>query len=126
MDIQEIVNGIASSDAIKSAAARVGVDPAEARSILHGVLDHVNAGGDLESVVESVAARTGIDPALVQSFLPHVMPLLQQHAAGAPEAVQGDLGGLIGSLAGMFSGGGGGQALSALEGLAGGFFRNRG
>ena len=126
MDIQEIVSGIASSDAIKSAAARVGVDPAQAQSVLQGVLEHVGAGGDMESLIGSVAAKTGVDPGMVQAFLPHIMPLLQGHAANASEGVQGVLSGLVGSLGGMLGGSGDNQALSAVEGLVGGLFGHKG
>jgi hypothetical protein len=126
VDIQEIVAGIASSDAIKSAAASVGVDPNQAQSILHGILEHVDGGGGIEGIVESVAGKTGIDPETVQSFLPQVMPLLQGHAANASEGVQGVLGSLVGSLGGMLGGSGGGDAIGALEGLAGGLFGHKG
>jgi hypothetical protein len=122
VDIQEIVAGIASSGAIKSAAARVGVDPAQAQSVLQGVMEHVDAGGNLEGMVESVAAKTGIDPATVQAFLPYVVPLLQRHAENAPEGFQGMLGGLVGSLRGTLGASGDNQALNAAEGLLGGLF----
>jgi hypothetical protein len=125
VDIQEIVAGIASSDAIKSAAARVGVDPAQAESVLQGVMEHVDAGGSLEGMVESVASKTGIDPATVKAFLPHVMPLLQGHAANASEGAQGMLGGLVGSLGGMLGGSGDNQAVNAAEGLLGGLFSHK-
>lgn len=54
----------------------------------------------------SVAAKVGLSPDQVQAFLPHVMPLLQGHADGAPEGSQGLLGGLMGRLGGLFGGGG--------------------
>ncbi|MEP6968023.1 MAG: hypothetical protein ABI906_08065 [Pseudomonadota bacterium] len=100
MDIQEIVSGIASSQAFQDVASKVGVSPDQAQTMLHGVLDHVEAGGALESTAETVAAKAGIDPGLVQQFLPSVLPLLQGHAENASEGVQGVLGRMIGSVGG--------------------------
>ena len=98
MDIGEIVSGIGSSQALQDAAARAGVDPAQAQAILQGVLQHVNGGGDVSGMAEGIASKAGVDPAQVQQFLPSVMGLLQGHAENASEGVQGMLGGLLGSL----------------------------
>jgi hypothetical protein len=127
MDIQEIVSGIGSSDALKGLAEKIGLSPDQAQGALQGVIEHVSAGNPLEGMVEGVASKIGIDPAQVQQLLPNVMPLLQGHADNASEGVQGMLGGLLGSLqnspmAGLLGHGGGeGDAGSALQGLVGGF-----
>ncbi|MEJ0064360.1 MAG: hypothetical protein WDM85_02215 [Caulobacteraceae bacterium] len=77
MDIQEIVAGIGSTDALNQAADQAGLDPGQAQDALHGVLEHFTNGGSLEDVAESVAGRCGIAPDQVQAFLPQVLPLLQ-------------------------------------------------
>ncbi len=128
MDIQEIVAGIGSSDALKGVANQIGLSPDQAQGALQGVIEHVTAGQPLEGLVEAVAAKTGIDPDQVQQLLPSVMGLLQGHAENASEGVQGMLGGLMGSLqnspaAGLLGPAGGGDAVSAVEGLVGGFFK---
>lgn len=125
MDIQEIVAGIGSSDALKGVADRIGLSPDQAQGALQGVIEHVTTGQPLEGMVEGVAAKVGVQPDQVQQLLPNVMDLLQGHAENASEGVQGMLGGLMGSLqnspaAGLF--GRGGEAGSALQGLVGGLF----
>ena len=130
MDIQEIVAGIGSSDALGEAASKAGVDPGQAQGILQGVLEHVTGGGDIEGMAEAVAGKVGVDPSQVQQFLPSVMGLLQGHAENANEGVQGMLGGLIGSMQGspfatMLSGAsneGGSGVADDVAGLAKGFF----
>lgn len=126
MDIQEIVSGIGSSDALKGLAERIGLSPDQAQGALQGVIEHVTAGHPLDGMVEGVAAKTGIEPDQVQQLLPNVMGLLQGHAENANEGVQGMLGGLMGSLqnspAASLLGHGQGDAGSALEGLVGGLF----
>jgi hypothetical protein len=112
MDIQEIVAGIGSSDALNTAASQAGLDPTQAQAALHGVLEHFTNGGSLEGLAETVAGRAGISADQVQAFLPQVLPLLQGHSENASEGVQSVLGGVISSL----SGGGG------LAGLAKGLF----
>lgn len=126
MDIQEIVSGIGSSDALKGVAERIGLSPDQAQGALQGVLEHVTAGQPLEGMVEGVAAKVGASPELVQQLLPSVMSLLQGHAENASEGVQGMLGGLMGSLqnspvAGLLGQGEGGAG-EALQGLVGGLF----
>lgn len=111
MDIQEIVSGIGSSQALQDAAAKAGVDPSQAQSMLQGVLEHVNSGGEVEGMAEGVAAKIGVDPSMVQQFLPSVMGLLQGHSENASEGVQGVLGALINNLQGSSAGG----VLSALD-----------
>src|SRR6516164_5502003 len=98
MDIQEIVAGIGSSDALRGVAERIGMSPDQAQGALQGVIEHVTAGQPLEGMVEGVAAKAGVAPAQVEQFLPNVMGLLQGHAENASEGMQGMLGGLMGSL----------------------------
>jgi hypothetical protein len=98
MDIQEIVGGIGSSQALQDVAAKLGISSDQAQSALQGVLSHVSSGEASEGMVEQVAAKAGIDPAQVQQFLPQVMGLLQGHAENASEGVQTTLTGLLGSL----------------------------
>lgn len=98
MDIQEIVAGVGSSEALQGVAAKLGMSPDQAQAALQGVLQHVSAGGQIEGMVDSVAAKTGVDPSLVQQLLPSVMGLLQGHAENASEGVQTTLTGLMGSL----------------------------
>ena len=125
MDIAEIVVGIGSSGALQGAASKAGVDPTQATDMLHGILAHVNDGGQLEGMAESVAGRVGVDPSLVQQFLPQVMGLLQGHSENAAEGVQGMLGSLMGSFGGALSGGQGGSLASEAMNLAGGLFGKR-
>jgi hypothetical protein len=106
MSFQELLSGLGSSEALTQAAGRVGLSPDQAQDALHGVLEHMNGGGSLDEMATSVAAKVGLSPDQVQAFLPHVMPLLQGHADGAPEGSQGLLGGLMGRLGGLFGGGG--------------------
>ena len=115
MDIREIVAGIGSTGALGQAADQAGLDPSQAQDALHGVLEHFNNGGSLESVAESVAGRCGISPDQVQAFLPQVLPMLQAHSQNADEGVQSMLGGIMNSM-------GGGGALGGLGGLAKGLF----
>ena len=126
MDIQEIMSGIGSSDALKGVAEKIGMSPDQAQDALHGVIDHVTAGNPLEGMVEGVAAKVGVQPDQVQQLLPNVMGLLQGHAENANEGVQGMLGGLMGSLqnspAASLFGHNEGDAGSALQGLVGGLF----
>ena len=126
MDIQEIVAGIGSSDALRGVADKIGLSPDQAQGALHGVIEHVTAGHPLDGMVEGVAARVGASPDQVQQFLPHVMGLLQGHAENASEGVQGMLGGLMGSLrnspAASLFGQGEGEGGSALQGLVGRLF----
>jgi hypothetical protein len=126
MNIQEIVAGIGSSDALKGVASRIGLSPDQAQGALQGVIEHVTAGQPLEGMVEGVAAKTGVAPDLVQQLLPNVMGLLQGHAENASEGVQGMLGGLMDSLhsspAASLLEHGEGQAGSGLSGLIGGLF----
>jgi hypothetical protein len=129
MDIQEIVAGIGSSDALKGVAERIGLSPDQAQGALQGVIEHVTEGRPLEGMVEDLAAKVGVDPDQVQQLLPNVMGLLQGHAENASEGVQGRLGGLLGSLqnspvAGLL-GQGQGEGGSALPGLVGGLFGKR-
>ena len=126
MDIQEIVSGIGSSDALKGIADKLGLDPEQAQGALQGVIEHVSGGNPLEGMVEGVASKVGIDPAQVQQLLPSVLPLLQGHADNASEGVQGMLGGLLGSLQNspiaslLGHGDGQGEGAEALQGLVGG------
>jgi hypothetical protein len=126
MDIQEIVAGIGSSDALRGIAAKIGMSPDQAQGALQGVIEHVTAGQPMEGMVDGVAAKVGAQPEQVQQLLPNVMGLLQGHAQNADEGVQGMLGGLMGELqhspaAGML-GHDEGQASSGLSGLIGGLF----
>jgi hypothetical protein len=126
MDIQEIVAGIGSSDALKGVAQRIGLSPDQAQGALQGVIEHITAGQPLEGMVEGVAAKTGVAPDQVQQLLPNVMGLLQGHSENASEGVQGMLGGLMESLhsspaANLFEQGEG-QAGPGLSGLIGGLF----
>jgi hypothetical protein len=126
MDIQEIMTGIGSSDALRGVAAKIGMSPDQAQGALQGVIEHVTEGRPMDGMVEGVAAKVGADPSQVQQLLPNVMGLLQGHAENASEGVQGMLGGLMGELshspaAGML-GQGEGQAGSGLGGLIGGLF----
>jgi hypothetical protein len=126
MDIQEIVAGIGSSDALKGVAAKIGMSQDQAQGALQGVIEHVTAGHPLDGMVEGVAARVGANPDQVQQLLPNVMGLLQGHAENASEGVQGMLGGLMGSLQNSPAASLLGQAedehRSGLGGLIGGLF----
>jgi len=127
MDIQEIVSGIGSSDALKGLAEKIGLSPDQAQGALQGVIEHVSAGNPLEGMVEGVAGKVGVSPDQVQQMLPSVMGLLQGHADNASEGVQGMLGGLLGSLqnspmASLLGHQGEGGAGEALQGLVGGLF----
>ncbi len=127
MDIQEVVSGIASGGALNEAASRVGIDPDQAESILHGVLEHVTGTGSAEGVAEAVAAKVGISPDQVQAFLPQIMPLLEGHSENAQAAVQGVLGGITQSLGGFLGQSGSAESASGgLLGLAKGLFGSRG
>lgn len=129
MDIKEIAAGLGSSDALKEAAGKVGIDPAQAQNVVQGVLEHVTGGGGIEGLVASIAAKLGIDPGLIEKFLPHVMPLLQGHSENAAEGMQGMLGGLMGSVGGLLGaaaqggaaeqGSAAGGALDMIKGLFG-------
>ncbi|MDQ2765105.1 MAG: hypothetical protein M3Y22_16985 [Pseudomonadota bacterium] len=118
MDLQQIVSDIGSSGALNEAATKAGASPDQAQGMLHGVLSHLNSGGSTDGMSEAVAAKAGVDPSLVSRFLPYVLPLLQQHAASAPQGAQAGLGGLLGTVSGALGGGGGGGGLA---GLAEGF-----
>ena len=126
MDIQEIVAGIGSSDALKGVAARIGMSPDQAQGALQGVIEHVTEGRPMEGMVEGVAAKVGAEPDQVQQLLPNVMGLLQGHAENASEGVQGMLGGLMDSLhdspAASMLEQGEGQTGFGLQGLIGGLF----
>jgi len=126
MDIQEIVAGIGSSDALKGVAAKIGMSPDQAQGALQGVIEHVTQGRPMDGMVEGVAAKVGADPDQVQQLLPNVMGLLQGHAENASEGVQGMLGGLMGELqhspAANLLGQGEAEAPSGLSGLIGGLF----
>lgn len=133
MDIQAILSGLAGGGSLQAAADQAGVEPGQAQALLQGVLEHVGGGGGLEGLVEAAAGRAGVDPGVAQQFLPMVMGLLQNHAAQAPDAAQGPLGELMGSLqgsplAGLLGGAAAGQggeggllgeALGAAKGLFG-------
>jgi hypothetical protein len=99
MDIGEIVAGIASSDALKSVAAKAGIAPGQASNALQGILEHVQTGGapDLGALGD-IAAKAGLGPAQIQAFLPSILGLVSGHAQNANEGVQAVLGGLVGSL----------------------------
>ena len=105
MDIQEIVAGIGSSQALQDVAGRMGVPPEQAQAMLGGVLEHMAGDGPLEGMAETVAGRVGVEPAQVQAFLPAVMGLLQGHQANAAEGTAGVLGSLMSSLQGSAVGG---------------------
>jgi len=120
MDIAQIAAGIGGSDALASAAARVGISPDQAQAALQGVLEHAQNGGDADGVVDAAAAKAGIDPSVAQQFLPSIMGLLQGHADNAPQGAQGMLGGLLGSVGGLLGGGGGSGG--GLAGFASGLF----
>ncbi len=100
------------SGALPEAAARAGVDPSEAETVLAGILAHIDAGGRIAGLGDAVAAKTGLDASKIEAFLPQVLPLIQGHAAAAPEAgrelmsafikAAGAGGGLAGMLGGLF------------------------
>ncbi|MDB5482154.1 MAG: hypothetical protein JWO83_3207 [Caulobacteraceae bacterium] len=104
MDIQQIAAEIGSSQELRDLAAKVGISPAGAQAIIQAVLAHTTSGGSPATVVSGVASHSGVDPGRVQQFLPSIMGLLQRHAANAPPEAQGELGGLIGSVAGVLGG----------------------
>ncbi len=122
MDIQQIVSQVSSGGELQNVAAKVGVSPDQAQTMLHGFLSHVDNGGAPEQAVGAVAQRTGVDPSIVGQFLPLVLPLLQNHAANAPAGSQSELGGLVGAVSGMLggaNGGGAGGLFGAAESLFG-------
>lgn len=114
MDIQRVTSSIESSQGLKDAAGRAGLDPGQAGAILQGVIDHAAAGDGVEGMVSGIAEKVGIDPAQVQQFLPSVMGLLRQHSETAPAGAQE---GLSGILSGLQS--------SPIAGLLSGFDRNK-
>ena len=117
MDINDIISGITSSGALNSAASQAGIDPAQATSMLSGVLDHVSNGGSTDDIATVVADKTGLDAGTVNQFLPVAMSLLQGHADATGD--QGGLGGILGALGGAGGGAGG------LLGMAAGLFGNK-
>ena len=112
MDIQSIISSFQGSGGVAQAAANAGVSPEDASNVTQAALEHADAGGGMEGMVEAVAQRAGVDPALVEQILPHIMPLLQSHLAGAEGGESG--GGLLGSL------GGAGGIMGMVGGLFGG------
>lgn len=104
MDVQQIAAEIGSSAELSDLAAKVGISPAGAQAIVQAILAHTTSGGSPATVVSAVASHSGVDPGQVRQFLPNVMGLLQHHAADAPPEAQGELGGLIGSVAGVLGG----------------------
>jgi hypothetical protein len=105
MNLQEMLSGLGSSDALNQAAGRAGISPDQAQGAIHGVLEHVTNGGAPEDAAEAVAAKVGISPDQVQAFMPQIMSLLRGHAEGASGETQGALGGLMGMLGGFLGGG---------------------
>jgi len=103
MGLFDLVSNIGGGQALQDAASQAGVSPDVAQSILGEVMQHAADGGGAEGMVEAVAGKAGVDPSVVQQFLPMVMPLLQGHADANPDAA-GGLGGILGSLGGLFGG----------------------
>ena len=124
MDIESLVAGLRSSGALDHAASEAGLAPNQAQAAVRGMADHVNGGGGAEGMIDAVAARAGLDPAQVQAFLPHVLPLLQQHAQATAGGAQGEFGSLLGSLSAMAGSAGGGGG-GGLAGMAGGLLGGR-
>jgi hypothetical protein len=98
MDLKEITAGIGSSDALRKAAAKAGLDPNQAESALHGVLERVTSGQSLDGVTQALAGKLGTSPDQIQAFLPSIIGLVQGHAANANAGVESTLSGLLGSL----------------------------
>jgi hypothetical protein len=102
MELGNLLSGLRGNPALSQAADQAGLDPGQAHSALQGVVEHVCGGGRVEEAADAVAARVGVSPEQVQALLPQVLPLLQGHAADASGDAQGELGGLIGRLGGLF------------------------
>jgi hypothetical protein len=101
------------------AAGQAGLDHGQAQGALHGMMEHLVAGGEVTQIADAVAARVGISPAQVQAFLPMALSLLQGHAQTTTDpAAQAGLGGILGPLGGLLGGQGGGTG--GLGGLLGG------
>ena len=105
MDIQQVVSELQSSGAMTNAAGAAGISSDHAENVVQAMIEHVGAGGAGEEMISSVAARCGIAPDQVQAMLPHVLPLLQSHAAAAGEGDQGMFGGLMATARGLLGGG---------------------
>lgn len=102
MELRELLSGLRGGDALNQAAAQAGLEPDQAHEAMQGVVEHVSNGGSVEEAAAAVAGRVGVSPEQVQALLPQILPLLQGHAAAAPDGeTQGMLGGLIGRLGGL-------------------------
>ena len=115
MNLQGLLGSLSDSGALNTAASKAGVTPDQAQAAVRGLAEHVNGGGGADGLIEAVASRAGLAPSQVQAILPHVLPMLQQHAAAAGGA-QGEFGGLLGSISGMLGSGGLAGSLGGLLG----------
>ena len=103
MDIQSIISSFENSGGVQTAAANAGASPQDTSAVAQAALEHADAGGGMEGIVDSVAQRAGLDPAIVNQVLPHILPLLQSHLAGAEGAAgSGGAAGLMGLVGGLF------------------------
>ena len=102
MDTQQVADEIASKPELAVAARKVGVTPERAKSVVEGVLQHVTNGGSQAELIQGAAAHAGIDPAKVQELLPHVMPVIQQHAEQAPDGSKDQLSQVVSSVSSLF------------------------
>ena len=95
MGYHDITAGLQSSQALKDAAIRAGLEPAQAGAILEGLFDYAAAGKGAEGALEGIAEKAALQPAQVRQFLPMVLVLLEIapeeavniEAAAEPEAV---------------------------------------
>jgi hypothetical protein len=100
MNLTDVLSGLRGSEGLNQAADQAGLDPGQAHDAMHGVLEHLAAGGGVEEAANVVAGKLGVSPDQVQALLPQILPLLQGHAEGATGEAQGMLGGLIGRFLG--------------------------
>lgn len=104
MDIQGILNAVQSSGLLNNAAANAGATSEDTQNVTQAALEHVQEGGGMENIVDSVAQRAGVDPGIVNQILPHILPMLESHFAGAEGApAAGPAGGLMGILGGFLN-----------------------
>jgi hypothetical protein len=83
MGYHDFTAGLHASEALKDAAMRAGIEPAQAGAILQGLFDHAAAGKGAEGALEGVAEAAAVLPSQVRQFLPLVPGLLESRLQGA-------------------------------------------
>ncbi len=93
MGYHDITAGLQASQALKDAASRAGLEPAQAGAILEGLFDYAAQGRGAEGALEGIAEKAALQPAQVRQFLPMVLGLLQtapQEAVNIEAAAETD------------------------------------